>query len=621
MKENQTNCLPSGYILHGKAYNYEIERVLGQGSFGITYLAKIKLAGALGTLDSSIRVAIKEFFMKEINGREDATVTCSNRNGLYDKYRVKFAREAQNLSKLSHPNIVKVLEFFEANNTVYYAMEYIDGGSLNDMIERRNGLPEAEALDYVRQIGSALSYMHAHKMLHLDLKPANIMLRNGMGILIDFGLSKQYDENGIPESSTTIGGGTPGYAPIEQMRYKEGKDLPVTMDVYALGATLFKMLTGKRPPEASDLLNDGFPAGELRQCGVSESTIAALAKAMAPLKAQRYQSVNEFVQIFGGCTTNNSNNENTTFEEEVSTADNEVPIINQQQIRQDSAVSTKTKRPKQLYKRVLLYFVYGVLTIGLLFGIIYIRLIIKYDECEYLADIEYLETRYPVYLNGKVGFVNILGEEIIPTIYCYRHNHYRTYFSEDLVAVGLNGKYGFIDRSGKTIVPFIYYEVGDFCEGLAAVKLEKHGNWGFVDKTGKEVIPCIYDYGYGHTSDGGDVTYIDEPSFSEGLAGVMYNGNYGFIDKTGKEVIPFKYGAVMDFSEGLAGVLLLQPRERPDKSPVYVNKYKWGFVDKTGKEVVPCIYDNVRSFGEGIAEVKLNGEWFYIDKNGNRVNK
>ena len=293
------SILQPGYTLHGKAYDYEIEQMLGQGSFGITYLAKIKLAGALGTLDSSIRVAIKEFFMKEINGREGSTVTCSNRNGLYDKYRVKFSREAENLSRLQHPNIVKVLELFEANNTVYYAMEYIDGGSLNDWIEQRNGLPESEAIDYLRQIGSALSYMHDHKMLHLDLKPSNIMRnRSGSGILIDFGLSKQYDENGIPESSTTIGGGTPGYAPIEQMRYREGAGLPVTMDVYALGATVFKMLTGQRPPEASDLLNDGFPAGELRQRGVSETTIAAVEKAMAPLKAQRYQSVDAFVQAF-----------------------------------------------------------------------------------------------------------------------------------------------------------------------------------------------------------------------------------------------------------------------------------------------------------------------------------
>lgn len=603
------NCLKIGYILHGKAYNYEIERILGQGAFGITYLAKIKLAGALGTLDSSIQVAIKEFFMKEINGREDATVTCSNRNGLYDKYRVKFAREAQNLSKLSHPNIVKVLESFEANNTVYYAMEYIDGGSLNDRIEQQNGLPEAEALDYVRQIGSALSYMHAHKMLHLDLKPANIMLRNGVGILIDFGLSKQYDENGLPESSTTIGGGTPGYAPIEQMRYQEGKDLPVTMDVYALGATLFKMLTGKRPPEASDLLNDGFPAGELQQRGVSESTIAALAKAMAPIKAQRYQSVNEFVQLFGGYTINHSNDENTTFEEGVPVANNIAPVINQPQIRQDAAVSTKIKQPKSHYMRVLWCLGYGTLTIGVLFGVISLRLIIKYDSCNYLEDMSALiehANRYSVRLNGKTGFVNLLGKEVIPCKYDLAWE-----FSEGLAKVRLNGKYGFIDKTGKEVVPCIYDETNvEFSEGLMGVQL--NGKWGFVDKAGNEVIPCIYDNVDG-TIINGVLTYMAYPSFGEGLANVRLNGKWGYIDKTGMEVIPFIYQYARGFQEGVAIVYIYGVPLNG------IATHKCGFINKNGHEVIPCIYDDAKPFSNGLANVLLNGEWFYIDKNGNRV--
>ena len=546
--------------------------------------------------------------MKEINGREDATVTCSNRNGLYDKYRVKFAREAQNLSKLSHPNIVKVLESFEANNTVYYAMEYIDGGSLNDRIEQQNGLPEAEALDYVRQIGGALSYMHAHKMLHLDLKPANIMLRNGIGILIDFGLSKQYDENGLPESSTTIGGGTPGYAPIEQMRYQEGKDLPVTMDVYALGATLFKMLTGKRPPEASDLLNDGFPAGELQQRGVSESTIAALAKAMAPLKAQRYQSVNEFVQIFGGYTTNNSNDENTTFEEEVSAADNIVPVINQPQIRQDAAVSTKTKQPKSHYMRVLRCLAFGILTIGVLFGVIYLRLIIKYDSCRYLDSSEY-ENRYKVWLDDKCGFVDLLGREVIPCKYDLAWE-----FSEGLAKVRLNGKYGFIDKTGKEVVPCIYDETNvEFCEGLVGVQL--NGKWGFVDKAGNEVIPCIYDDVDGTIHNGGISYRANYPSFSEGLANVRLNGKWGYIDKTGMEVIPFIYYDAWSFHEGVAIVYIYGVPLNG------IARFKCGFINKNGHEVIPCIYDDAHAFSNGLANVLLNGEWFYIDKNGNRVNK
>lgn len=292
------NSLPTGALLKGLSYIYRIEKTLGQGSFGITYLASIEIKGSLGTINSSTVVAIKEFFMKDINGREKTVVTCGSKGGLYEDYKRKFIREAKILSKLDHPNIVKVLESFETNNTAYYVMEYIDGGNLNEYIEQHNGLPEAESLKYFKEIASALSYMHSHKMLHLDLKPSNIMLRDGSVVLIDFGLSKQYDENGIAESSTTIGGGTPGYAPIEQAHNHTGKDFPVTMDIYALGATLFKMLTCIRPPEASIILNDGFPLYELERKQISKKTISCIEKAMNPFKKGRYQNIGELITVF-----------------------------------------------------------------------------------------------------------------------------------------------------------------------------------------------------------------------------------------------------------------------------------------------------------------------------------
>ena len=289
--------LPAGTVLHGSAYDYTIERVLGQGSFGITYLATFKTSvqGPLGMMEATVRAAIKEFFMREVNGREGTTVTSGSKGGVYDKYRKKFIGEAQNLSKLKHPNIIKVLEAFAANNTVYYAMEYIDGGSLDDLIKQKHGLSEDETLRLTRQIASALSYMHQHKMLHLDLKPGNIMIKNDNAVLIDFGLSKQYDDNGEPESSTTVGGGTPGYAPLEQSSYHEGHGFPVTMDVYALGGTMYKMQTGQRPPDASEILNNGFPENTLRSRGISERTIGIVRKAMAPIRKDRYQNVSEFL--------------------------------------------------------------------------------------------------------------------------------------------------------------------------------------------------------------------------------------------------------------------------------------------------------------------------------------
>ena len=291
-----SNSLPVGTILKGLTYSYRIEKTLGQGSFGITYLASVKMAGALGSIDANIRVAIKEFFMRDINGRSDTIVTSGSKDGIYDDYKRKFKREALNLSKLEHPNIIKVIESFEANNTVYYVMEYIGGGSLDDYIARNKGLEESEAIRIVKQIGSALSYMHSCKMLHLDLKPSNVMMKeSGDVVLIDFGLSKQYDSQGNPEASTKVGAGTPGYAPIEQANYREGKGFPVTMDVYALGGTMFKMLTGERPPEASEILNEGFPKKDLALHNISRELIDCIEKAMWPTKKDRFQSINEFV--------------------------------------------------------------------------------------------------------------------------------------------------------------------------------------------------------------------------------------------------------------------------------------------------------------------------------------
>ena len=290
----QSNTLSYGSVLHGNQYNYIIEKVLGQGSFGITYLASVKMQGTLGSIDAKVKVAVKEFFMKEINGREGTTVTSGSKGGLFADYRKKFIREATNLSKLQHPNIIKVLECFEANNTVYYTMEYLDGGSLDELITKKQGLPEAEAIKYIRQIAEALSYMHEHKVLHLDLKPGNIMLNNGNAVLIDFGLSKQYDASGNPESSTTVGAGTPGYAPIEQSSYRDGNGFPVTMDIYALGATMYKMLTGQRPPDASEVLNEGLPD---KPSSVSSETWTAVGVAMEPKRNNRPQSVEKWLDI------------------------------------------------------------------------------------------------------------------------------------------------------------------------------------------------------------------------------------------------------------------------------------------------------------------------------------
>ena len=134
----QRNILTIGTNLHGKDYVYEVVKVLGQGSFGITYLAKVCLKGALGSLQGTIHVAIKEFYMKEMNSRTGTAVDSGKESRMFHSYREKFRKEALNLSRMNHPGIVKVLEVFDENNTSYIVMEYLTGGTLDRKSTRLN---------------------------------------------------------------------------------------------------------------------------------------------------------------------------------------------------------------------------------------------------------------------------------------------------------------------------------------------------------------------------------------------------------------------------------------------------------------------------------------------------
>ncbi len=281
--------LPVNSLLQGG--KYRIVRFINSGGFGCTYEAEHVMLGK--------RVAIKEFFVKDYCNRDNATghvtVGTVGKKGLVAKLKKKFIDEARALCSMQHPGIVKVSDVFEENGTAYFVMDYIVGGSLQDILNWRGGaLPEAQALDYIRQAADALQYVHGHNRLHLDLKPGNIMVDcNGRVVLIDFGASKQYDEcDG--ENTSTLLGMTPGYAPIEQMGNDVVKFMPAT-DIYALGATLYKLLTGITPPSAARLAS-GEPLATL-PATVGASTRKAVMAAMSLNKSKRPQSVKEFLSI------------------------------------------------------------------------------------------------------------------------------------------------------------------------------------------------------------------------------------------------------------------------------------------------------------------------------------
>lgn len=244
------STLPIGTVLHG---TYRIDRYLSSGGFGNTYVAT--------NIQFGEQYAIKEFFMRGISQRDDnnTTVSVSNSDNreTFSSQLEKFKKEARRLRKLNNEHIVRVHDLFEENGTAYYVMEYIDGENLSDRLKRTGKpLSEAKVMQLLPQILDALETAHKEGILHLDLKPANIMVdRQGVVKLIDFGASKQQSAQGGATTSTAVSY-TNGYAPREQMEQNLEKFGPWT-DFYALGATLYTLLTNKKPPLPSDIDDDG----------------------------------------------------------------------------------------------------------------------------------------------------------------------------------------------------------------------------------------------------------------------------------------------------------------------------------------------------------------------------
>lgn len=350
--KRSTYSLPVGStLMQGK---YRIVAVLGQGGFGITYKGEHTMLGTT--------VAIKEFFMKGACERDENSthVTTSQSNGeLASRFRTKFLKEAKTLAALKHPNIIRVFDVFEDNGTAYYVMDYIEGNNLSDIVEGKGRLSEPLALKYIRQVANALDYLHQKKLLHLDVKPANILLdkNTGNAILIDFGVSKQYDQDG-QQTSTTPPAISKGYSPVEQ--YAQGSNVktfsPAT-DIYSLAATLYKLVTGNTPPESNLLLNEDeqlppYPSN------VSETTRNAIAECLQTRK-KRPQSISEFLQLLDSEPISN-----------IDTPEEEDTILKSQYKKSQEVLTTPIKTKKDNLNTVFIIgaVIVFVVIIGLLFN-------------------------------------------------------------------------------------------------------------------------------------------------------------------------------------------------------------------------------------------------------------
>lgn len=316
---------------------YRIEGLLGQGGFGTTYSA---IQTGLNR-----KVAIKEFFMKELCDRDETTLTVSvpssGSRELVDKFKAKFIKEAQMISEFKHPNIVSIYDIFEENGTAYYVMEYHDGGSLSSL---SLPLPVAEAVRYIRQVASALSYLHKRNIMHLDVKPANVLIDGeGNAVLIDFGISKRYDESGGQTSSTPVGVSN-GYAPIEQYSQAVSKFTPAT-DAYSLGATFYKLLTGNTPPDASLLVCE--PESLVIPSSMPSCFAELIRKCLKPNVSGRPQSIDEFISVLDGYVAQpapETKQDKKGVEPDVADDETVMPTVNPVNVKK---VSSRPHAPKK----------------------------------------------------------------------------------------------------------------------------------------------------------------------------------------------------------------------------------------------------------------------------------
>ncbi len=283
-------ALPEGVELG----QYRIIHTLGQGGFGITYLAEV--------IGSGEQVVIKENLPTFCAMRDRTTlqVTATNPNDElqeYAGYLERFVNEARLLAQLNHPNIVKVLGAFEALGTAYYVMPWVGGQELQTAAPAPTDITEQWLLPILRTLLSTLEYLHGRNIYHRDVKPANILLtEDGIPVLIDFGTARAIISD---RSATHVG--SPGYSPIEQLRSK-GKRGPWT-DVYSLGATCYRLITGENPPDALDRMEEDddpllplAPRAELHG-RFSPEFLATIDKALDPRGKDRWQTAAEWLAV------------------------------------------------------------------------------------------------------------------------------------------------------------------------------------------------------------------------------------------------------------------------------------------------------------------------------------
>lgn len=595
---------------------YTLIKRIGRGGFGEVWLAERR--SKFVTTKVAIKLPLEEQVDTELIKRE--AVLWEQASG--------------------HPNVLPIIDADEYDGQVVIVSEYATDGSLEQLLKQNGGrLPIKKAVEITIGILNGLEFLHSRKIIHRDLKTANVLLQGDAPRLADFGISRVMQTTAVSINAA----GTPIYMSPEAFDGKRNKQT----DIWSVGIILYEMLSGSFPFSVSSsseilaaiIMKEPAPLSEEFPVELRKIVMKALSK---PTSA-RYQTglemrndlqkfLLQFSQEDWQITQPNIQSDQffsqPTKEMTVSalsTATQDGNLMHQATEVDNLSLSSEAQPKAKYYHLKIFPFISIVLLLLVIVGGGYYlfsnsaktvpmanqnspaisedaqlvpflknekyvfsdlkkKIVIetKYDDA-YLPKEDLIRVR----LDGKWGFLDKTGNIAIPI----KYEEAGDFTEEGLVTAKLNGKYGYIDKTGNEVIPFKYDDANDFHEGLASVKT--NGEWNLIDKMDKVITPLKYDEGVHFSKD-------------EGLARVKLNGKYGYIDKTAKIVIPIKYERAANFfHEGLANASL---------------NGRYGFIDKTGKVVIPIKYENATSFSKsGLASVLLNGRWGFIDKMGNVV--
>lgn len=637
---DKENMLPVGTTLRDGTY--KIEKQLSSGGFGNTYVVRNLIFDEI--------FAMKEFFMKGINLREEENVTVSvpDNKASFESQKGKFLKEAQRLRKLDNKHIVRVHDLFESNGTVYYIMDFIEGQTVAEYI-KDTGKPIAEqqALNIFSQVLEVLDFVHHQTppMLHLDIKPDNIMLdKQGNVFLLDFGSSKQIDsEDGVTTSSGFTM--TKGYAPSELIDGNKDRIGPWT-DFYELGATLYNMVTGKKPPTASEVSEDGRKAFSFSNT-ISIKIQDLIVWLMSHNRSQRPHDAKEVLQRI--CSHNFRNQNEQDYDSTIIVATNSNNIIdeeyteysNQQKLDSDASNYEDLSVWQRIIKAWNQRSIIGNIVLLLGFFVTILALIVSVGlSTTSDGDMKLLISclSLPLFLMLLLGLGKkwaYWGLSVWAVIFallllrvCDVHSIlfviYCAFALLSLVILFLTLRIKknsishwevmdktMVDTSSILVVVvgvlvfvgiYFYGNVNTYVNVTYSVE-EKGGLYGLVDSRGNVVI----DYKYKWLN----IPYegLMQAETEDGFGYVKIDGEPLRIYIDGGEWPAFCFSSVQAFSEGL-GCCYLSESFASQKYG-----YGCGYIDTSGNMVIPFEYEDGSGFYQGASMVKKNGLWGFINRN------